>query len=134
MPSQVEGLIARASVCQAFADMHFAKLSADGDAFPKELFVMSAVDADGSFRSDLGEAEQWAGKVKAVTEALTREVGVLKEQISKIEQQNNVLKEEIQQQNNVLKEEIRDERKETQEKLDQLLSAVALLANELPSQ
>jgi seryl-tRNA synthetase len=103
-----------------------ASAGADGVAFPNELFVMRAVDADGSFRSELGETEQWAGKVKAVTEALSREVGVLKEQMSKIEQQNNVLKEEIQQQNNV-------QNKQT-EKLDQLLMAVALLANEPPSQ
>jgi hypothetical protein len=40
LPSQVEGLIARASVCQAFADMHFARLSADPSSRldPEELF------------------------------------------------------------------------------------------------
>ena len=82
--------------------------------------------------------------MKAVTEALSREVGVLKDQMSKIEQQNNTLKEEIKEQNNALKEEIkeqnnvlkevkeeiREERKQTQEKLDQLLLAV--LANDKP--
>jgi hypothetical protein len=49
LSSQVEGVIARASVCQAFADVHFARLNAGGVAFPAELFVMCVVDADGSF-------------------------------------------------------------------------------------
>ena len=68
--------------------------------------------------------------MKAVTEALTREVGVLKDQ-------NNTLKEEIKQQNNVLKEEINVMKKETQEKLDQQTDKLdqlllAVLANNKP--
>ena len=48
-----------------FLGARIAGAGTDDDAFPNELFVMRAVDADGSFRSELGEAEQWAGKVKA---------------------------------------------------------------------
>ena len=117
--AQVEGLIARASVCQSFADMHFRKLGAE-NAFSAELFVMHEVDADGAIQSELSETDAWAGKVKAVTDAVSKEVDVLK---AAQERQSDILA-QLQQQGNETQEKL----DKTQAKLDQLISAVALLA------
>ena len=116
--AQVEGLIARASVCQSFADMHFRKLDAE-DAFSAELFVMHEVDADGAIKI-FSDDDAWAGKVKAVTDAVSKEVDVLK---AAQERQSDILA-QLQQQGNETQEKL----DKTQAKLDQLISAVALLA------
>ena len=110
--------MARASVCQTFADVHFTRLKADGIAFPVELFIMHAVDADGSIRSELGAAEEWVGKVKVVTDVVSREIRILEKAISQMDRQT---KEEILQ--------IKHQGNETQAKLNELLLAVARLAN-----
>ena len=117
--------MARASVCQSFADMHFRKLDAK-HAFSAELFVMHEVDADGNRQSELSETDAWAGKVKAVTDAVSKEVIVLK---AAQERQSEVLETVLEQQ-----EKLQQQGEETQAKLDQLISAVALLAKNSSAQ
>ena len=63
-----------------------------GIAFPVELFIMHAVDADGSIRSELGAAEEWVGKVKVVTDVVSREIRILEKAMSQMDRQT---KEEI---------------------------------------
>ena len=115
--------MARASVCQSFADMHFKKLNANG-AFSAELFVMHEVDEFGVIQSELSETDAWAGKVKAVTDAVSKEVIVLK---AAQERQSDILA-QLQQQGNETQEKLDKTQAKLEAKLDQLISAVELLA------
>ena len=115
--------MARASVCQSFADMHFRKLDAK-DAFSAELFVMHEVDADGAIQSELSEGDAWAGKVKAVTDAVSKEVSVLKAAQERQREVLEQLRETVLEQ----QEKLQQQGEETQEKLNQIILAVALLA------
>ena len=126
--------MARASVCQSFADMHFRKLEAK-NAFSAELFVMHPVDADGAIQSELSETDAWAGKVKAVTDAVSKEVIVLKAAQERQSEVLEQLQEKLQQQGDETQEkfeQLQQQGNETQAKLeaklDQLISAVDLLA------
>ena len=126
--------MARASVCQSFADMHFKKLDAKG-AFSLELFVMHEVDEFGVIQSELSETDAWAGKVKAVTDAVSKEVIVLKAAQERQSEVLEQLQEKLQQQGDETQEkfeQLQQQGNETQAKLeaklDQLISAVDLLA------
>ena len=66
--------------------MYYDRLKADGISFPIELFVLGAADSEGKLRSELSEAEQWSGKVHAITNAVLQEVGGIKEEMAQLDE------------------------------------------------
>ena len=137
--SQVEGLIAQATVCQGFADIYYDRLKADGISFPVELFVLGAADSEGKLRSELSEAGQWSGKVRAITNAVSQEVGGIKEEMAqldqKLEQQGRTVLELHDQLDKKLEKQAQSMlamKGQLDQKLDRLLAAVG--ANQSPSE
>ena len=119
--------------------MYYDRLKADGISFPIELFVLGAADSEGKLRSELSEAEQWSGKVHAITNAVLQEVGGIKEEMAqldqKVEQQGRTVLELHDQLDKKLEKQAQSMlamKGQLDQKLDRLLAAVG--ANQSPSE
>ena len=48
--------------------------------------MLGAADSEGKLRSEFSEAEQWSGKVRAITNAMSQEVGGINEEMAQLDQ------------------------------------------------
>jgi DNA-binding transcriptional regulator GbsR (MarR family) len=101
--------------------------------------VLGAADSEGKLRSELSEAEQWSGKVRAITNAVSQEVGGIKEEMAqldqKLEQLDQKLDQKLEQQAQNLEQQAKNMlamKDQLDQKLARLLAAVG--AHQLPSE
>ena len=101
--------------------------------------MLGAADSEGKLRSELSEAEHWSGKVHAITNTVSQEVGGVKEEMAqldqKLEQLDQKLDQKLEQQAQNLEQQTQNMlamKDQLDQKLDRLLAAV--VANQPPSE